>query len=108
MIERGMTTSLHSFTSLDDKDLLARLEALAQDERTATATLIAALVELETRRLYAAQRYKSLFEYCTEVLRLSDDAAYNRIRAVRVAAKWPEVLDMLVDGSLSITVVRLL
>jgi hypothetical protein len=36
------------------------------------------------------------------------DAAYNRMRAARVASKWPAVLDMIADGSVSITVVRLL
>ena len=35
-------------------------------------------------------RYSSLFAYCTQALQLSEDAAYNRIRAVRVAAKWPD------------------
>jgi hypothetical protein len=70
--------------------------------------LIAALAELDARRLYLGQGFSSLFAYCTHALRLSEDAAYNRIRAARVAAKWPVVLDMIADGSVTVTAVRLL
>ena len=103
-----MTTALPSLADLTDEELLARVNTLAHEERRATAALIAALAELDERRLYLGQGYTSLFAYCTEALSLSEDAAYNRIRAARVAAKWPIVLDMVADGSLSVTVVRLL
>jgi len=39
---------------------------------------------------------------------LSEDAAYNRIRAARVAAKWPIVLEMIAGGSVTVTALRLL
>lgn len=103
-----MTIALPSLTSLTDEQLLARVKTLAHAERRATAALIAALAELDERRLYLSQGYPSLFAYCTEALSLSEDAAYNRIRAARVASKWPIVLDMIADGSVSVTVVRLL
>jgi hypothetical protein len=95
-------------TSLTDDQLVARVTMLAAHERRATAALIAALAELDTRRLYLGQGYSSLFVYCTQALHLSEDAAYHRIRAARVATKWPIVLDLLADGSVSVTAVRLL
>jgi hypothetical protein len=104
----AMTTALPSLADLTDEQLLARVNTLAHEERRATAALIAALAELDERRLYLGQGYTSLFAYCSEALSLSEDAAYNRIRAARVAAKWPIVLKMIADGSLSVTVVRLL
>jgi hypothetical protein len=39
---------------------------------------------------------------------LSEDAAFNRIRAARAARRFPRILDMLGDGSLNLTTVRLL
>lgn len=103
-----MTIALCSFSSLTDEQLLARVMTLAHEERRATAALIAALAVLDGRRLYLDQGHSSLFAYCTQALHLSEDAAYNRIRAARVAAKWPVVLDMIADGSVSVTAVRLL
>jgi hypothetical protein len=95
-------------TLLTDAQLLARVTMLAAHERQATAALIAALTELDARRLYLGEGYPSLFAYCTQALRLSEDAAYNRIRAARVASKWPVVLDLIEDGSLTVTAIRLL
>ena len=103
-----MTPALPSLTSLTDDNLLARIKTLAAEERQTTAALIGALTELDARRLYLRQGYPSLFAYCTQALHLSEDAAFNRIRAARVAAKWPIVLDMIADGSITITAVRLL
>ena len=95
--------------SLSDDDLLARLRALARKEREASAELVAHLAELDTRAaLYAADGYGSLFSYCTQALRLSEDAACNRIEAARVCRQYPCVLELLAAGALSLTSVRLL
>jgi hypothetical protein len=40
--------------------------------------------------------FSSTFKYCVEVLHLSEDAAFNRIEAARLARKHPVVIDMLV------------
>ena len=49
-----------------------------------------------------------MFVYCTDVLRLCEGAAYNRIQAARTARKFPVILERLADGSLTLTAVRLL
>jgi 5-methylcytosine-specific restriction endonuclease McrA len=103
-----MTTSLATFDVLSDRDLLAAVHRLAQDERHATAALIASLAELDTRRLYLGEGCSSLFTYCTRVLHLSEHAAYGRIEAARAARRFPVVLDRLADGSLTLTAVGLL
>lgn len=103
-----MTNALPTFPSLTDDQLLARIKTLTEHERHSTAALIAALAELDARRLYLGVGYPSLFAYCTQALHLAEDAAYNRIRAARVAAKWPIVLEMIADGSVTVTAVRLL
>ena len=83
-----MSTTLHSFSDLSDQDLLAAVVHAAERERHSTVELIAALIELDTRRLYLGQGYSSLFTYCTQVLHLSEHAAFGRIRAARLAARF--------------------
>jgi hypothetical protein len=105
-----MNTNMLAFASgLSDHDLLARIDVLAGKEREASAELVAHLAELDTRpALYAAQSFGSLFNYCTKALRLSEDAACNRIEAARTCRRFPMILDMLASGAMSLTSVRLL
>jgi hypothetical protein len=93
---------------LSDADLVAEVARLARSERGVTVELIAHLAELETRQLHLRAGYSKLFPYCTEVLRLSEHEAYNRIEAARAARKFPRILEMLVEGALTLTTVRLL
>src|SRR5262249_56753697 len=93
---------------LSDEDLVAALSSLAWGEREATAQLIAHLAEMDSRRLFLGDGFSSLFSYCTTVLRLSEDAAYNRIDVARTVRRFPVILDKLAEGSLSIATVRLL
>lgn len=94
--------------SLTDDALTAELGRAAGREREATANFIVHLAEFDRRRLYEGAGYPSMFAYCRAVLRLSEDAAGNRIRVARAARQYPEIAGMLVDGSLSLTTVRLL
>jgi hypothetical protein len=105
-----MNTNMLALASrLSDHDLLARVGVLAVKEREASAELVAHLAELEVRpSLYAAQGHGSLFTYCTQVLRLSEDAACNRIAVARACRRFPRLLDMLASGALSLTSVRML
>jgi hypothetical protein len=52
-----------SFTTLSDQDLIVQVHRLAANERTATATLIACLAELDARRLHLGMGYSSLHDY---------------------------------------------
>src|SRR2546428_4580509 len=88
---------------LSDADLLSRVAELARHERDVTVELIAHLAEMDVRKLYRAEGYGSLFDYCTKALRLSEHAAYNRIESARVARTYPVVLERLGDGSLTLT-----
>jgi hypothetical protein len=95
-------------SSLSDAQLIAEVARLARSERGVTVELIAHLAELEDRQLHLRAGYSKLFPYCTEVLRLSEHEAYNRIEAARAARKFPRILEMLVEGALTLTTVRLL
>src|SRR5258708_14476790 len=108
MVETIMPNDLHPLSSLTNEQLLARVKTLAQSERDATASLLASLAELDARRAYLAEGYSSLFTYCTQALHLSEDAAYNSVKAAQAARRWPVILQMIADGSVSLTSVPLL
>jgi hypothetical protein len=97
-----------SLTSLSDGDLIAAVDRLAAGERDATASVVAHLAELYGRRLHERAGYCSLFTYCLSVLRLSESAAYDRMKAAKVARRYPTVLELLASGRLNLTAVRLL
>jgi 5-methylcytosine-specific restriction endonuclease McrA len=103
------TNILAAADALSGPDLLAHLDALAGRERSASAELVAHLAALESRpELYAAKGYGSLFSYCTQALRLSEDAACNRIEAAKACRRFPVILDLLASGALTLTSVRIL
>jgi len=96
-------TSHDTLSRLSDEALLAETARLATRERRATAGLIAALTEVDARRLYLAEGCSSLYTYCTRVLRLSEHAAYGQIMAARTCRQYPVALEMLSAGSLTLT-----
>ncbi len=103
------TNILALASSLSDHDLLARVGVLAGKEREASVELVAHLAALDARpSLYAAEGHGSLFTYCTEVLRLSEDATCNRIQAARACRDFPVILDLLASGAMSLTCVRMM
>jgi hypothetical protein len=102
-----MTTN-DSLSRLSDDELLDQVKRLAAIEREATADLIRSLAEVEARRLHLASGCSSMFGYCTQVLHLSEHAAYARIAAARAATRFPVVMDLLTEGSITLTTVTLL
>jgi hypothetical protein len=109
--ERAMRTHsrlLSAAARLSDAELLSRVVRLAGEERGATVELVAHSAELDARRLFLGDGFGSLFGYCTGALRLAEYAAYNRIEAARASRRFPAVLDLLADGSLNLSTVRLL
>jgi HNH endonuclease len=105
-----MNTNILALAShLSDQDLLTRVSVLAGNERDASVELVAHLAVLDARpALFAAEGHGSLFTYCTEVLRLSEDATCNRIQAARACRDFPMILDLLASGAMSLTSVRML
>jgi 5-methylcytosine-specific restriction endonuclease McrA len=80
----------------------------AHHERCATVELLALLAELDVRKLYLGEGCASLFTYCTQVLHLSEHAAYHRIEVARAAQRFPAILTLVADGALTLTTVAML
>jgi hypothetical protein len=94
--------------ALSDDALLEEAVRLAANERESTAALIAAIAEIDARRLYRQEGFKSTYTYCRRVLKLSEHAAYDRIAAARKLREFPGILQRLKDGTLTLSNLTLL
>ncbi|HUH01949.1 MAG TPA: hypothetical protein VML75_08120, partial [Kofleriaceae bacterium] len=90
-------------STMTDDDLLAALDRVLGRSRCAEAELVAHLGEVDHRRLYLGQGCSSMFGYCTQVLHMSEGAAYMRIAAARAARRHPALLEMLAEGGLHVS-----
>lgn len=88
---------------VSDEQLLRQTEALAREERELLTRVLHHLKEIETRRLFSALKYKSLFEYAIKHLKYSSDQAGRRIAAMRLLKDLPEIENQIDDGSLTLT-----
>jgi hypothetical protein len=104
-MKNDILVSLHH---VSDAALVAGLENSLTRERDETASVVAHLAELDTRDVHLREGYPSLFVYCRDALGMSEGEAYNRIEVARAARRFPVVLDMLADGRVHLTAVRLL
>lgn len=98
----------YELTDVSDAALLRDLAALITQERMTTATLLAHLAEVDSRRLYVPAGYSSMHAYCVGELRLSEDAAYKRIQAARAGRQFPMLFQELSNGRLHLAAVCLL
>jgi hypothetical protein len=98
----------YSLTHLVDAVLLRDLVAMAAQERTGLAGMLALIAEVDARRLYAPAGYSSMHAYLVGELRFSDDAACKRIQAARVARRFPVLYTAIAEGRLHLTGVCLL
>ena len=98
----------YSLTHVGDDVLLRDLSALIVQERATMAALLAHLAEVDARKLFAPLGYSSMFAYCVEELRFSEDAAYKRIQAARAGRQFPILFEELAEGRLHLTAVCLL
>ncbi|NOT33312.1 MAG: HNH endonuclease [Candidatus Eisenbacteria bacterium] len=98
----------YSLSHLADRVLLRDLASLVATDRVTTAALLAHLAEVEVRQLYRPAAYSSMLAYCVGELRLSESAALRRIRAARIARKFPVLFPAIADGRIHLTTVLLL
>ncbi|HET9252683.1 MAG TPA: hypothetical protein VFP58_11260, partial [Candidatus Eisenbacteria bacterium] len=98
----------YSLTHLRDDVLLRDLTALIAQERGAFAAVLAHLAEVDARKLFIPLGYSSMFVYCVQELKFSEDAAYKRIQAARAAREFPILLTELAEGRLHLTSICLL
>ena len=91
-----------------DETLLAETKRVAEAERRSMAELLALPIEVGRRELHLALGHSSLFGYCMRVLHFSEQAASSRITAARAARRFPQILDLLAKGALTLSSVGIL
>src|SRR5450432_2491456 len=87
-----------------ERDLL---QLLANGSRT-EARMIAHLAAVEERRLHLESGSSSLFGYCCSRLGLSEDEAFHRITAARLARRFPLIFGLIERREIHLTAVCLL
>ena len=92
LISKLSNNSLHEQT----------LEAAAR-EKNATLTLLEFLAEVDQRRVYAERGYPTLWEYVRKALGYSESQTSERISAMRLTRRVPEIKENLKQGKLTLT-----
>ena len=84
-----------------NRDLLRDFDARVARNHTELATLLTRIAEIDERRLYLEQGYPSMKAFLVQRMRLpTENAAYKRLTAARLARKHPGILVALYDGRL--------
>jgi hypothetical protein len=94
---------LMSFKYLSDEALLMKVKTLAGEERLILAEVLRFLREIDSRKLYLARGYSSLFNFCVEYLQYEESQAFRRISACRLLKELPEIEKKVELGALSLT-----
>jgi hypothetical protein len=97
-----VAAKLNSLPALGDNELLGMMKRIAVAERTLTIYALAHLGEIQRRKLYEAAGFHTMFAYCVGELHYSEANAYRRLQAVQAARKFPEILTLITDGSLTV------
>jgi 5-methylcytosine-specific restriction endonuclease McrA len=92
-----------SFEALTDKDLVTHFENTTRHERRLVAESVRLLIEIVRRDLHARLGCPSMFAMLRERCHLSESCASKRASAAAAARAYPEVLDLLEQGTLNIS-----
>ena len=85
---------------LSDEQLLQNLESLRSERASLSARELIHIAEVDQRKLFLSRACSSMFAYCTEVLGLSEGAAYKRITAARAGRETPYLIERISQGKL--------
>ena len=86
-----------------DQELIQNLNLYALNEKKYLALFIAYLAEVRKRELHFKLGYKSLMEYCQEVLKLDHGQVWVRSQTAGMALDYPLALELIAQGELTLT-----
>ncbi len=90
--------------NVEIEKLLQNTEVLVRNEKAFTVKIIKNLSEIDKRKLYVELGYNSLFSYCRDHLKYSDQEATIRVNAVRLIKSNKLAEFKLEKNELSLTV----
>jgi 5-methylcytosine-specific restriction endonuclease McrA len=95
-------------SSLCDAELICGFTSLSAQEFSRTSALLEHIAEIDARHLYLQEGFESMRDYCMAMLRLSEQAAYQRVQVARLGLQFPALFPALADGRLHMASVRTL
>ena len=98
-----VSTIASTLAKLNDQELELRLKDLATKERKILHVILEHIKEFETRKLYLARAYSSVFEYLVKELGYSNSAAMRRLEAARLLRDVPIVAEKIKEGSINLS-----
>ena len=107
MIEK-VKTYFERLECLSTEELDRSTEKLVRAEKRNVALVIAHIAEMSRRRGHVERGYKSLWDYCTRRLNLSESSVARRIQVANVCRRFPQILVALAENRLSLSVAGLL
>jgi hypothetical protein len=97
MIEK-LTRYFETLEDLSTEELDRSVERLVCAEKRNVALVIAHIAEMSRRKGYLERGYKSLFEYCTRRLNLSEGSVARRMQVANVSRRFPQILVALAEN----------
>lgn len=88
---------------LSHEDLLKRLKLAREQEKELVVSILHDLLEVESRGLYLARGYSSMYTFCMDELGYSESETMVRLNAMRLMQAVPTVAMKIESGSLSLT-----
>ena len=104
MKTRSLAHLIEQLRTLSSAEILRQTDLIARQEHLQVARLIAHLAQVSSRQLHLELGYRSLFEYCTRHLCLSEGCTALRIQVSKVCNRHPLILDALATQQISLTV----
>jgi len=100
--------AVYSLDHVADDELHASTRRLIAGSNQLLAALLAHLGEVEARGIHRERACASLYTYCIYELRMSEDAAFRRARAAKIARQFPVLFEQIAAGEIHLTGVLLL
>jgi len=94
-----------SLANLSERQLLHRFADLVRRDRWHTAQLLAAIAEIDERKLWAKHACSSMFAFCVERFHMSESMTAKRLWAARTARRFPAILPMVARGELHLSAI---
>jgi len=92
-MSQRVVTYFEQLKRLSCKVLDQSARELAVREKHEGARLIAHIAEIGERKYHLELGYKSLFEYCTKRLGLSEGSVYRKTQVAGICRRFPQILE---------------
>ena len=107
MIEK-VKTYFERLERVSTEELDRSTQELVREEKRNVALVVAHIAEMSRRKGHLERGYQSLWDYCTRRLNLSEGSVARRIQVANVCQRCPQILLVLAENHMSLTVAGLL